>query len=94
MTNQQPRGSVSSSALAEQYAVLEVLEALEIPKKGRHQRRMETIVTIAGIAVSITIAGLGLWFALHEGTSQVVRTMAAGWVGVVLGQAKRVWRSN
>jgi hypothetical protein len=91
MTNQQPRGSVSSSALAEQYAVL---EALEIPKKGRHQRRMETIVTIAGIAVSITIAGLGLWFALHEGTSQVVRTMAAGWVGVVLGQAKRVWRSN
>jgi hypothetical protein len=77
--------SVNSAELAALY------NAEEIPKKGAHERRKETWILGAGIGVSLVTAGLGLFFALSSDTEPTIRTMAAGWVGVVLGQAKKVW---
>lgn len=83
-----PESQISSAELAALY------NAEEIPKQGAHVRRKETWILGAGIGVSLVTAGLGLWFALHPGTPPTIRTMAAGWVGVVLGQAKRVWGAD
>ena len=49
------------------------------------------MILYAGTGVSVLGALLGLWFALAPQSSPTIRTMAAGWVGVVLGQAKKVW---
>lgn len=76
---------LTSAELSARYA------AEEIPEKGKHERWKEKVVLGSGVGVSLLAAGLGLFFALHSGTPPEVRTMAAGWVGVVLGQAKKVW---
>jgi len=77
--------SVNSAELAALY------NAEEIPKKGEHERRKENVILGAGIGVSFVTAGLGLFFALSPDTEPSIRTVAATWVGVVLGQAKKVW---
>lgn len=63
----------------------------EIPHQGRHQRRRETIVLLTGLLVSLALGVVGAFFAVLPDTPESVRTMCAGWVGVVLGQAKKVW---
>ena len=83
---QPPEGSQLTSAnLAAKYS------AEEIPKQGDHARHKEKVILYAGTGVSVLGALLGLWFALAPQSSPTIRTMAAGWVGVVLGQAKKVW---
>ena len=62
-----------------------------IPKQGDHERYKEKLILYAGTGASVLGALHGLWFALAPQSSPTIRTMAAGWVGVVLGQAKKVW---
>lgn len=88
MSGLPPGDSVNSAELAALY------NAQEIPLKGKHERRKETWILSAGIGVSLVTAALGLFFALSPETEPTIRTMAAGWVGVVLGQAKKVWGSE
>lgn len=76
---------VSSADLAAKY------NAEEIPKQGDHERHKEKVILYAGTSVSLLGALLGLWFALAPQSSPTIRTMAAGWMGVVLGQGKKVW---
>ena len=78
-------GPSTAAELAARY------DAEEIPKKGDHDRKKEMLTLTAGIGVSLVTAALGLCFALSPKTDPTIRTMAAGWVGVVLGQAKKVW---
>ncbi len=83
---QLPKGAqIASADLAARYS------AEEIPKQGEHARHKERVILYAGTGVSVLGAVLGLWFALAPQSSPTIRTMAAGWVGVVLGQAKKVW---
>lgn len=76
---------LNSAELAAKYS------AEEIPKQGDHERHKEKVILYAGTGVSVLGALLGLWFALAPQSTPTIRTMAAGWVGVVLGQAKKVW---
>jgi hypothetical protein len=49
------------------------------------------LVLKSGILLSIVLATVGACVALAPKTDPVIRAVAAGWVGVVLGQCKKVW---
>jgi hypothetical protein len=67
------------------------VEDLEKVKDGDHKRRKEMLVLKSGILLSIALATVGACVALAPKTDPVIRAVAAGWVGVVLGQCKKVW---
>jgi hypothetical protein len=94
MTGPRPGNSGNSGNSVNSAELAALYNAEEIPKKGAHARKKETLILFAGIGVSLVTAGLGLFFALSPDTEPTTRTMAAGWVGVVLGQAKKVWGSE
>lgn len=67
------------------------VEDSEKVKDGDHKRRKEMFVLRSGIFLSIALAAAGACVALAPKTDPVIRAVAAGWVGVVLGQCKKVW---
>lgn len=69
---------------------IKLWEAQDNLKQGDHNRRKEIVVLTTGSLVLLALAGVGVWFALRPESSPEVRNMAAGWVGVVLGQAVKV----
>jgi hypothetical protein len=81
-------GELNTAGLIAQY------EAEDIPLQRRHARRKEMWVLMSGTLIAAVTVVLGLYYTLNKDTDPAVRTIAAGWVGMVLGQVKGIWGSD
>jgi hypothetical protein len=82
-----PKASTTADQIAQ-------WEATERIADNRQNRKHKDWITATGLFISGASFVIGIIFALSPTSSEPVRTMAAGWVGVVLGQTKKILDSD
>ena len=69
-------------------------DAQEIPKRNAHTRRKENISLAFSITLATAVTVAGIFAIFDPKIDPTVRTIASGWIGMVLGQIKKILPSE